>query len=99
MLSGTLEDRVLQQQRQAGEAISEPGFPVTDAVLARLDKLMGFAIYVFDQHGKLRAHGDLGQQAGLLEELRGITAPGWRAAQTGRPFIFLWRQRLFTGAA
>jgi len=87
VLSGTLEDRVLQQQRQAGEAISEPGFPVTDAVLARLDKLMGFAIYVFDQHGKLRAHGDLGQQAGLLEELRGHYR-AWLARGTSRETIY-----------
>ena len=53
VLYRTLEERVLQQLEQAAEVISQPNFPVTEAVLARLDKLMGFSIYIFDRDGKL----------------------------------------------
>lgn len=72
LLYNTLEERVLQQLHQAGDAIAEPNFPVTEAVLTRLDKLMGFSLFVFDRQGKLQAHGSLGLQEQLLLELQGF---------------------------
>jgi signal transduction histidine kinase len=35
-----------------------------------MDKLMGFSLYVFDQQGNLKVHGDPRQQQELLAELR-----------------------------
>jgi signal transduction histidine kinase len=70
LLYNTLEDRLLQQLHQAADVITQPNFPVTEPVLTRIDRLMGFSLYVFDQQGELQMHGDLANRDKLLAELQ-----------------------------
>lgn len=87
VLYNTLEDRLLQQMDQAGAAIAQPNFRVTGAVLTRLDKLMGFSLYLFDRDGELELQGDAGELPQLLPEVQRHYR-AWLARGTNRETIY-----------
>ena len=58
LLSRTLENRVSEQLFHAADVVSQRSFPVTEPVLARLNKLLRASVYLLSSDGSLLLYGD-----------------------------------------
>lgn len=83
-----LEDRAAGQLNNVVEMIAQRSFPVTDAVLVRLNQLLGASIYMFDADQTLELGVDREQQRELLEQLQEQYSL-WQASNATRKRIYL----------